>query len=218
MTNCAGPWHCSAKMLRWQVSCDDSVFLCLVKENSESPQHIPGPVIPIYKLMRRGDACVAPTASLRAGLFVCVKMNHRILVGPHIPVHLQRFQKGDQAFVLLPWSDRLRFGRVAQRHRPGFCFEVDLGIDVGCIETDVAEPHRLVRPALRPRGERPCRRPPRRRRERRALQQAPAPEGRLRRAHRHHERSALEALLQMLRATFLVVRRGSGARRRIGSV
>ena len=41
-----------------------------------------GPVIPLYKLMRRGDACVAPTACLRAGLIVCVKMNHRILVGP----------------------------------------------------------------------------------------------------------------------------------------
>ena len=31
-----------------------------------------GPVIPLYKLMRRGDACVAPTACLRAGLIVCV--------------------------------------------------------------------------------------------------------------------------------------------------
>ena len=33
--------------------------------------------------MRRGDACVAPTACLRAGLIVCVTMNHRILAGPH---------------------------------------------------------------------------------------------------------------------------------------
>ena len=58
----------------------------------------------------------------------------------HIPVHLQRFQKGDQAFVLLPWPPRLRCGGVAQRHRLGFRVEVDFGVDVGRIETDVTEP------------------------------------------------------------------------------
>ena len=51
-----------------------------------------GPVTRLYKLMSRGDACVAPTgwlprttpstACLSAGLIVCAKVNRRILIGP----------------------------------------------------------------------------------------------------------------------------------------
>ena len=41
------------------------------------PSWLAGPLHP------EGDACVAPTACLRTGLIVCVKMNHQILVGPH---------------------------------------------------------------------------------------------------------------------------------------
>ena len=56
---------------------------------------------------------------------------------------------------------------------------------------------RLVRPALRPPGERSRRRRPRSLDRRRALQQAPAAQGRLRRTHRHHERGEDEALCQL---------------------
>ena len=44
------------------------------------------------------------------------------------------------------------------------------------------------------RASKPRRRPPRGQRQRRALQQAPAAEGRLRRARRHRERGAVRAL------------------------
>ena len=50
------------------------------------PAEAGGPVIPLYKLMRRGDACVAPTACL----IVCVKMNHRILVGTEAGIDLSQ--------------------------------------------------------------------------------------------------------------------------------
>ena len=35
----------------------------------------------------KGDACVAPTACLRAGLIVRVETNHRTLAGPPLPAH-----------------------------------------------------------------------------------------------------------------------------------
>ena len=52
----------------------------------------------------------------------------------------ERVEKGHQSPVILPGLFRPGLRRIAQRHRPGLHLEIDLGVDVGGIETDMAEP------------------------------------------------------------------------------
>ena len=49
-------------------------------------------------------------------------------------------EEGHQRRVLLPWAIRSGLRRIAQRHRAGLCLNIDFGIDVGGVETNMAEP------------------------------------------------------------------------------
>ena len=65
--------------------------------------------------------------------------------GPGRPPHSQGFQEGHEVLVLLPRAPRLRLTHLAKGDRARLCREVDLGIDVGGTDRDMAEPgaHRV---------------------------------------------------------------------------
>ena len=58
----------------------------------------------------------------------------------HNPFRSERVEKRHQSLVILPGSFRPGFRCIAQRHRLTLHLEINLGIDIGGLKADMAEP------------------------------------------------------------------------------